>query len=158
MAGRALKALYPGTFDALTYGHLDIITRGSQIFDKVTVAVANNDTKTPMFSVEERLKALRAEAGHLVNVEIDSFHGLTVDYARQIGAKVIIRGLRVASDFEYELQMALMNRVMDSSVETLFLAPSAQTLFVSSSLVKEILVQGGDISKFVPPATEKMLR
>ncbi len=158
MSSRPIKALYPGTFDALTYGHLDIITRGSQIFDKLVVAIASNETKTPIFSVEERLEALRAEAGHLVNVEIASFSGLTVDYARQIGAKTIIRGLRVASDFEYELQMALMNRVMDSSVETLFLAPSAQTLFVSSSLVKEILLQGGEIGKFVPPATERMLR
>jgi len=158
MNGRILKALYPGTFDALTYGHLDIITRGSQIFDKLVVAVATNEDKRPMFTVEERIEALRAEAGHLVNVEIGYFSGLTVDYAVKIGAKVIIRGLRVASDFEYELQMALMNRVMDSSIETLFLAPSAQTLFVSSSLVKEILLQGGDINRFVPPATERMLR
>lgn len=158
MSGKKLVALYPGSFDALTYGHLDIITRGSQIFDKLVVAIAFNEAKNPMFTVEERLEALKAEAGHLVNVELTHFRGLTVDYAISLGAKVIIRGLRVASDFEYELQMALMNRALDASVETLFLAPSAQTVFVSSSLVKEILLQGGDISRFVPPATETMLR
>jgi pantetheine-phosphate adenylyltransferase len=158
MSGNANVAVYPGTFDALTYGHLDIINRGARTFDKLIVAVANNDRKTPMFTVEERLEAIRSEAGHLVNVEIDSFKGLTVEYAINIGARVIIRGLRATSDFEYELQMAMMNRTMESRVETVFLAPSPQTFFVSSSLVKEILLQGGDISRFVPPATDRMLR
>lgn len=151
-------ALYPGTFDALTYGHLDIINRASRAFERVVVAIAHNEDKRPMFSVEERLESLRSEAGHLVNVDISYFTGLTVEYAIKIGARVILRGLRATSDFEYELQMAMMNRTMESRVETLFLVPSPQTFFVSSSLVKEILLQGGDISRFVPPATERMLR
>lgn len=153
-----LMALYPGTFDALTYGHLDLINRAARTFDKLVVAVAKNITKTPMFTVEEREEAIRAEAGHLVNVEICAFSGLMVEYATSIGAKVVIRGLRAASDFEYELQMAMMNRQLEPRTETLFLAPSPQTFFVSSSLVKDVLLQGGDISKFVPPSTERMLR
>lgn len=158
MSDNSITAVYPGTFDALTYGHLDIINRGARTFDRLVVAVAMNESKKPMFTVEERIEALKSEAGHLVNVEIDTFSGITVDYAIRLGARVIIRGLRAASDFEYELQMAMMNRTMDSRVETLFLAPSPQTFFVSSSLVKEILLQGGDISRFVPPATDRMLR
>ena len=158
MASQSFKALYPGSFDALTYGHLDIIARGSRVFDKLIVAIAHNAEKNPVFSVEERLDALKSEMGHLVNVEITSFSGLTVDYAILIGAQIIIRGLRATSDFEYELQMAMMNRSMESRVETLFIAPSPDTFFVSSSLVKEILIRGGDIRKFVPPATDRMLR
>lgn len=158
MSNPKTTALYPGTFDALTHGHLDIINRVARTFDQLVVAVAFNREKTPMFTVQERVDAIRAEAGHLVNVKVDSFSGLTVEYAISIGAKVIVRGLRATSDFEYELQMAMMNRQMESRVETMFLAPSPQTFFVSSSLVKEILLQGGDIAKFVPPATEKMLR
>lgn len=158
MSNPKLTALYPGTFDALTHGHLDIINRAARTFDNVVVAVAFNREKTPMFTVQERVDAIRAEAGHLVNVKVESFSCLTVEYAISIGAKVIVRGLRATSDFEYELQMAMMNRQMESRVETLFLAPSPQTFFVSSSLVKDILLQGGDISKFVPPATERMLR
>ena len=158
MSENKIVAVYPGTFDALTYGHLDIINRGSRTFDTLIVAVAVNEDKEPMFTAEERIEALNSEVGHLVNVKIDTISGLTVDYAIRIGARVIIRGLRAASDFEYELQMAMMNRTMESRVETLFLAPSPQTFFVSSSLVKEILLQGGDISRFVPPAAEKMLK
>lgn len=158
MGSQELAALYPGTFDALTYGHLDIINRAARTFDKLVVAVAFNSEKTPMFDVEERIEALKAEAGHLVNVEITSFSGLTVEFAIDIGAKVIIRGVRATSDFEFELQMAMMNRSMESRIETMFLVPSPSTFFVSSSLVKEILIQGGDISKFVPPSTEKMLK
>lgn len=158
MSSQKLTALYPGTFDALTHGHLDIINRAARTFDQIIVAVAFNREKTPMFTVKERVEAIQAEAGHLVNVKVDSFSGLTVEYALKIGAKVIVRGLRATSDFEYELQMAMMNRQMESRVETVFLAPSPQTFFVSSSLVKDILLQGGDISKFVPPATERMLR
>lgn len=155
---QSLIALYPGSFDALTYGHLDIIRRGASLFDKLIVAVAFNEKKTPIFSINARLEALKKETADIPNVEVKHFQGLTVEFAESIGAKCIIRGLRVASDFEYELQMALMNRDMNESIETLFLAPSASTLFVSSSLVKEILVQGGDISRFVPPATEQMMR
>lgn len=151
-------ALYPGTFDALTYGHLDIITRGARIFDRLIVAVAYNEKKKPMFTIEERQEALREETRALPNVEITHFSGLTIDFARKTGAQVIVRGLRVASDFEFELQMAVMNRIMTAEVDTIFLAPSVDTLFVSSTLVKEILLQGGDISRFVPPTTERMLR
>lgn len=158
MASKELTALYPGTFDALTHGHLDIISRAARTFDRLVVAVAYNSEKTPIFDVEERLEILKAEAGHLVNVELTAFTGLTVEFAIHLGAKVIIRGLRATSDFEYELQMAMMNRNMEPRVETLFLAPSPQTFFVSSSLVKEILIQGGDVSRFVPPATERMLK
>lgn len=158
MTDPPLKAVYPGTFDALTYGHVNIINRASRIFDELVVAVATNVEKAPMFTVEERIEALREEVGHLVNVRIDAFGGITVDYAISIGARVIIRGLRVATDFEFEMQMAIMNGMMESRVETLFLSPTPQTFFVSSSLVKEILRQGGDISKFVPPVTDRMLR
>jgi pantetheine-phosphate adenylyltransferase len=158
MSGQKLTALYPGTFDAVTYGHLDIIHRASRCFDRVVVALAVNTEKKPMFSIEERMEAMKIEADHLINVEIVQFDGLTVDFAIKIGARAIIRGLRVTSDFEFELQMAMMNRTMESRVETLFLAPSPETFFVSSSLVKEILLRGGDISLFVPPATERMMR
>ena len=158
MNNSSLTALYPGTFDALTTGHMDIIHRASQIFPRLVVAIAANVSKTPMFTVEERLEALRVEVDHLEHVKVTSFEGLTVDFAMEIGARIIIRGLRVASDFEYELQMAMMNRTMESGVETLFLIPSPETFFISSSLIKEILIQGGDISRFVPPATEALLR
>lgn len=158
MARQSVKALYPGSFDALTYGHLDLVNRASRVFDSVVVAIAHNEEKKPVFTVEERLEALNTEVGHLVNVEVTHFSGLTVDYAIKIGSKIIIRGLRATSDFEVELQMAMMNRSMESRVETLFLAPSPETSFVSSSLIKEILIRGGDVSKFVPPATERMLR
>lgn len=158
MSAPGITALYPGTFDALTYGHLDIIARSSRLFESVIVAVAFNEKKKPIFSIEERMAVIREETAHLGNVRVESFMGLTVDHATSVGAKVIIRGLRVASDFEFELQMAVMNRIMRSSIDTAFLAPSIDTLFVSSSLVKEILLQGGDVSRFVPPATERMLR
>ncbi|MCH8334037.1 pantetheine-phosphate adenylyltransferase [Candidatus Sumerlaeota bacterium] len=158
MARSPIIALYPGTFDALTHGHLDLIARAAHVFDRLVVAVAHNETKSPTFTVEERLEVLRSEVGHLENVEVAHFNGLTVEYALEIGASVIIRGLRATSDFEYELQMSMMNRTMDPRVETLFLAPSPETFFVSSSLIKEILLQGGDISQFVPATTDKMLR
>lgn len=158
MSNAGITALYPGTFDALTYGHLDIVNRSARMFDRLVVAIAFNDKKKPTFTVEERMAAIREETRHLPNVSVEHFRGLTVDYATKIGAKVIIRGLRVASDFEFELQMAVMNRIMKAGIDTAFLAPSIDTLFVSSSLVKEILLQGGEIGKFVPPATERMLR
>lgn len=154
----APAALYPGTFDGLTYGHLDIMRRAASLFGRLHVAVAVNASKKPMFTVEERTAILLEETRGETNIRVEHFEGLTVEHAVRIGAKAIIRGLRVASDFEYEWQMALMNRDLDARVETLFLAPSAQTLFVSSSLVKEILLQGGDISRFVPPATERYMR
>ena len=151
-------ALYPGTFDGLTYGHMDIIERGAGLFDRLHVAVAHNEDKRPLFTVDERLDILREETGHLPNVVVESFHGLTMDHAVGIGASYVIRGIRVVSDFEYELQMALMNRALNNRVETLFMVPAAEHLFVSSSLIKEVLVLGGDVGRFVPPATEQLLR
>jgi pantetheine-phosphate adenylyltransferase len=151
-------ALYPGTFDSLTYGHLDIIQRASRLFKEIYVAVAHNEDKTPIFSVEERVTILREETAPMPNVRITSFYGLTVDYAEKIGAGCIIRGVRMISDFEYELQMALMNRFLHPRVETLFMIPAAQYLHVSSSLIKEVMILGGDVKKFVPPSTERCLR
>lgn len=151
-------ALYPGSFDGLTNGHLDLIQRSSRIFDKVVVAIAKNELKTPLFTIKERLTMLREITGHLPNVEIAEFTGLTVDYARQIGAKFVIRGLRAVSDFEYELQLAMMNQKLAPEVETIFMAPATEYLFISSGLVKEVLQFGGDIKEFVPAIVEKFLR
>ncbi|MCL5270637.1 MAG: pantetheine-phosphate adenylyltransferase [bacterium] len=155
---KAHIALYPGTFDGLTYGHLDIIQRGSNLFDCLHVAVAHNEEKKPIFTVDERLEILRTETAHLPNVVVSTFLGLTMDYAEKLGANYVIRGIRAVSDFEYELQMALMNRALNPRVETLFMVPAAQQLFVSSSLIKEVLLLGGDVNQFVPPSTERMLR
>ena len=151
-------ALYPGTFDGLTYGHLDIIQRGANLFDSLNVAIAHNEEKNPIFTVEERLEVLKKETEHLPNVVISTFYGLTMEYAVKIGANYVIRGIRAVSDFEYELQMALMNRALNPRVETLFMVPAAQQLFVSSSLIKEVLLLGGDVRQFVPPSTERNLR
>jgi len=158
MVKKSHIALYPGTFDGLTYGHLDLIQRGSQLFDKLCVAVAHNESKKPLFTVEERLGVLRETTADLPNVEIASFTGLTMEFAEKIGASYVIRGIRVVSDFEFELQMALMNRALNSRVQTLFMVPAVEHLFVSSSLIKEVLLQGGDVARFVPPAAERLLR
>ena len=151
-------ALYPGTFDGLTYGHLDIIQRAARLADRLFVSIAHNQEKSPIFTVEERLEILREETADLPNVRISSFYGLTMTYAETLGASYVIRGIRAVSDFEYELQMALMNRALNSRVETLFMVPAADQLFVSSSLIKEVLLLGGEVSKFVPPSTERLLR
>lgn len=151
-------ALYPGTFDGLTYGHMDIIQRGANLFDQLQVAVAYNESKQPLFSVDERLDILRTETRNIPNVTVSAFHGLTMDYAERLGASYVIRGLRIVSDFEYELQMALMNRALNCRVETLFMVPAAEQLYVSSSLIKEVLLLGGEVSQFVPPSTEHLLR
>ena len=153
-----MTGIYPGTFDPITSGHLDLIERGSRLVDKLIVAVLANESKHPLFSMAERTEMLREATSHIPNVEVDNFDGLLVHYAAARGATLLMRGIRAVSDYEYELQMAMMNRTMESRVETLFLVPSPQTFFVSSSLVKEILLQGGDISRFVPPATERMLK
>jgi len=150
-------ALYPGTFDGLTNGHLDIIRRAAHLFDRLCVAIAHNEEKDPVFTIEERLWMLREETRGLPNVELATFGGLTVDYAVQIGARCIIRGIRVVSDFEYELQMAQMNRALNSDVETIFMFPRVENLYVSSSLIKEILRLGGDIARWVPSSTAKLL-
>ena len=143
-------AIYPGSFDPVTLGHLDIITRSSSLYDHVIVVVSRNPTKNPMFSIDQRLTQIRKATVHLDNVEIDSFDGLTVNYAHQRHAKVLIRGLRVLSDFEKELQMAHTNKTLASDLETVFLATSTEYGFLSSSLVKEIARFGGAIGHLVP--------
>lgn len=151
-------ALYPGSFDVVTLGHLDVIRRAARIFARVTVAVAHNPAKIyALFTVEERLAMLRASVKKWRNVDVASFSGLTVNVASQVGATVILRGLRAVSDFEYELQMAMMNDNLAPDVTTVFMAPSPQYSFLSSSSVKEIARLGGDISDFVTPAVAREL-
>ena len=140
-------AIYPGSFDPITLGHLDIIERGSQLFELVIVAVLSNPSKQPLFSVEKRLEQIRYCTGHLPNVEVDSFSGLTVEYAKSRNARILLRGLRVLSDFEMELQMAHTNQTLWESVETIFLATTREYSFLSSSVVKEIAKFGGSISQ-----------
>ena len=143
-------AVYPGSFDPVTNGHLDVIERGSKLFDKVIVGVLHNSAKSPLFSVEERVNILKEATAHLNNVEIVAFSGLSVEFARKCGAKVIIRGLRAIPDFEYELQMAQTNRVLAPDIDTMFLTTSLEFAYLSSTTVKEVATFGGDISKFVP--------
>ncbi|MCI5510261.1 MAG: pantetheine-phosphate adenylyltransferase [Oliverpabstia sp.] len=143
-------AVYPGSFDPVTNGHLDVIERGSKLFDKVIVGVLHNSAKSPLFSVEERVNILKEATAHLNNVEIVAFSGLSVEFARKCGAKVIIRGLRAITDFEYELQMAQTNRVLAPDIDTMFLTTSLEFAYLSSTTVKEVATFGGDISKFVP--------
>ncbi len=142
-------AIYPGSFDPVTRGHLDIIRRAAKMFDELTVSVLNNSEKTPLFSVDERVNMLREVCEEIPNVKVDSFSGLTVDYAQQQGA-VIIRGLRAITDFEYELQMAQTNRKILPSVDTVFLTTSLEYAYLSSSIVREVAAYGGDIQEFVP--------
>ncbi len=151
-------ALYPGSFDVATLGHLDLIRRSAAKFDKLVVAVANNQEKSPLFTVNERVEMLREMTADLPNVEITSFRGLTVHYATEINAEFIIRGLRAVTDFEYELQLATMNRQLNGNIETIFMVPTAQYSFVSSSLVKIVASLGGDISEFVPPIVQRNIR
>ncbi len=151
-------AIYPGSFDILTFGHLDIIQRGRKLFDRLIVAVAVNSTKTPTFSIQERIDILREVTRPLGNVEVATFTGLTVTFARQQNAQFMIRGLRAVSDFDFELQLAITNQQLEREVETIFLAPSPEYIFLSSSLVREVWRLGGDISGFVPPAVLAALR
>jgi pantetheine-phosphate adenylyltransferase len=150
-------AIYPGTFDPITYGHLDVAERAAEIFDKVIITVAYNSVKEPLFTTEERLTMIRQTVKKLKNVEVDSFNGLLVEYARKKQATAIIRGLRAVSDFEYEFQMALMNRKLDSDITTVFLMPHEKYTYLNSSIVREIARFGGDYSEFVPPAVKKYL-
>lgn len=143
-------AIYPGSFDPVTLGHLDIIERAVQLFERVIVAVLCNDSKQPMFSVEKRLEQIRQSTQHLSNVEVDSFMGLTIEYAKLRNAKVLLRGLRVLSDFEKELQMAHTNKTLCDEIETIFLATTKEYSFLSSSIVKEIAKFGGPVSHLVP--------
>ena len=152
-------ALYPGSFDVLTYGHLDVLRRASRMFSKVTMAITENTQKRPsLFTANERLEMLNESIVDLSNVEARNFSGLTVEFARMIGATVIIRGLRAVSDFESELQMAMMNDSLAPEVTTIFLAPAPQFVFLSSTLVKEIARFGSDVSEFVPLHVQARLR
>jgi pantetheine-phosphate adenylyltransferase len=152
------RALYPGTFDPITNGHLDIIQRASQLFGVVDVVVAVNTRKTSLFSVEERLEMIRECTRHIPNVEVLSHAGLMVDCLRKRNAQVLLRGLRAVSDFEYEFQMALMNKKLDPVCETVYLMPSEKYTYLASSLVRELAGLGGDISEFVPAVVEARLR
>ena len=153
------RAVYPGSFDPMTLGHLDVIERAAQMFDTLTVSVLDNQAKSPLFSVEERVKILEEATAHLSNVQVDSFSGLLIDYCREKGLHVAIRGLRAVTDFEYELQIAQTNRMLSAGgVDTVFLTTSLEYAYLSSSAVKEIALFGGDISKCVPEFLVEKIR
>ena len=151
------RALYPGSFDPVTYGHIDLIDRVRQLFGQVHVAVAINDEKKPLFSVEKRMELLRQAVGKKKGVTIGSFDGLIVDYARSKKIGIIIRGLRATSDFDYEFQMALTNRLLADDIDTMFMMPSEKHFYLSSRLIKEISRLGGDVSRFVPSFVHRAL-
>ncbi len=151
-------AIYPGSFDPLTLGHVDIIARGSALFDRIVVGVLENVEKQPLFTVEERLEMIRETFADRGNVEADAFSGLLVDYAVSRGATAIVRGIRAISDFEYEFQMALMNRRLAPNLETVFMMPAEEYSYVSSRLIKEVVLLGGSVTGLVPPGVELRLR
>jgi pantetheine-phosphate adenylyltransferase len=153
-----VKALYPGTFDPPTNGHVDLIQRGALLFDHLTVAILSNSAKDPVFSVEERVEMLREVTAEMPNVEVATFDGLMVDFARQLGATAVLRGIRAISDYEYEFQMALMNRRLAPEIETVFLQPAGRYSFLSSRMLKEVYSLGGDVTGLVPPNVFKRLR
>jgi len=153
-----VTAVYPGTFDPITNGHLDIIERGVRLFDRIIVALLKNADKEPLLPLDERIEIVRAVVARFPNVTVESFDGLLVDYARERGAQAIVRGLRALSDFEYEFQMALMNRRLEAGVETVFMMPSEAYSYVSSRLVKEVAHLGGDITGLVPPEVVRRLK
>jgi pantetheine-phosphate adenylyltransferase len=163
-AGRAKRtsaaslAVFPGSFDPITNGHLDIIARSLSVFDEVVVAILVNPEKSPLFSVEERVEIIREAYRGEPRVRVDTFTGLLVDYAERVGAAVIVRGLRAISDFEYEFQMALMNRRLDPHIETVFMMPAESYSYLSSRLVKEVFQLGGRVTGLVPPVVERRLR
>jgi pantetheine-phosphate adenylyltransferase len=150
-------AVCPGSFDPVTYGHLDIITRAAKVFDELYVVVLNNSSKKPLFSVEERIELIDTVTKNIPNVKVDSFQGLLVDYAESVNADAIIRGLRAVSDFEYEMQITSMNRVLSDKIETFFIMTNNQYSFLSSSIVKEVAKYEGKISELVPPEVEQAL-
>lgn len=151
-------AVYPGSFDPLTNGHLDIIRRATRLFDRLLVAVLENEGKSPLFSVAERMELIARCTSEIPAVEVHSFSGLLVDFMRTSGATAVIRGIRAVSDYEYELQMALMNRELHAQAETIFMIPAVEFTYVSSRLVKEVFRLGGDISRLVPPIVIEKLR
>ena len=155
---KPILAIYPGSFDPVTNGHLDLIERGAKIFDRLVVAVLRNLEKDPLFTLPERVEMLREAARQWANVEVDVFDGLLVEYARRRGASVILRGIRAVSDYEYELQMALMNRKLEPKIETVFMMPAEAYTYLSSRLVREIARLGGSIQGLVPPEVEQRLR
>ena len=152
-------AIYPGSFDPFTNGHLDVVVRASRIFDAVTIAVLENRRKagSNLFAIEQRLDIIREATAHVPNVEVDAFTGLTAEYARRKGVKVLVRGLRAVSDYEFELQIAHLNRQLNSSLETVFIMAASRWSYVSSSIVREVASYGGDVSKLVPPASNRAL-
>lgn len=151
-------AIYPGTFDPITYGHIDIAERAVTLFDKIVITIAVNSSKKPLFSIDERKKMIMESVSYLSNIEVDAFEGLLMDYAKTKKAAAVIRGLRAISDFEYELQMALMNRKLAKDVVTVFLMPNVNYTYLNSTIVKEVASFGGDISGLVPPGVERRLR
>ncbi len=151
-------AIYPGTFDPVTNGHLDIVERAVQLFDAVTIAVTTNPAKNPLFTVAERIAMFREATGHLPRIEVESFSGLLVEYAAARGASVMIRGLRAISDFEYEFQMALINRKISRGLDTVFLMASEKYTYLNSTIVKEVARLGGDVSCFVPASVNERIR
>ena len=152
------RAVYPGSFDPVTNGHLDVIRRSAALVDELVVGVLVNNAKTPLFSVEERVKILQDVTKDIGNVSVESFSGLSVDFVRRCNARFIVRGLRAITDFEYELQMAQTNRIMDSDIDTIFLTTSLEYAYLSSTTVKEVAAYGGDISKFVPKIVVEQIR
>lgn len=151
-------AVYPGSFDPITNGHLDVIQRAAKLFDRVIVAVATNESKVPLFTMAQRRQHCAAAVTHLPNVEVDSFTGLLVRYVEQVNGAAVIRGLRAVSDFEFEFQLALMNRKLSAQVETIFMMPKENYTFISSRMIKEVATLGGDVSSFVPPVVQEALR
>lgn len=153
-----ISALYPGTFDPITNGHQDLIRRAASIFERVVVAIAANPAKTPLFSLDERVELARQVLADIPNVEVMGYEGLTVKFAQEHGLAVMVRGLRAVSDFEFEFQLATMSRQIAGQVETVFLTPTEQFSFISSSMVREIALLGGDVSRFVHPIVEQALQ
>ena len=152
------RALTPGTFDPITSGHLDVIARASQLVDEVVVAVADSQKKGPLFTLEERVELVRQATAHLSNVRVEPFKGLLVDFAKELDATVVVKGLRAITDFEYEFQMTAMNYQLSPQLETLFIMSPPQYMYLSSSIVREISKMGGDIQQFVPPCVYEALR
>ncbi len=151
------RAIYPGSFDPVTRGHIDLVERASRLFDEVVVAVADSKSKKTLFALEERVELIQQTTEHLTDVSVVGFTGLLIDFARQMNTNIVIRGLRAVSDFEYEFQLSWMNRQLEPDIETLFFAPAENYAFVSASLVKEIAQFGGNVSKFVHPEVNKAL-